>query len=385
MNIINRYQKTNNYINYGRKDQSNSGDKKELFEKKNDILNYIYKVLELSNYKYKIIECHNDAQQLCNQKYYVSANFSGLNCLLVFIKIKDKYYSYLVDRKTLSYKKYQININDVNIIKFNIMLDMSIYKGSIFDGIYIPNSRKQQFIITDIYYFKGENMCNYKIRDKIKDIITYLEHNYKNKTTNNIELSVNKLYELKDIKQLINKDIPKEKSCIIKGITFYPEISETKLIYLFHKSKQRSNDNKNKTNIQTNSIITTDRTPNANVSNNITSRYVLKDTSNEVEVILEIRDTELVDVYKLFCVETTYNKGKELFKSKRLKGVAYLPTIESSTICKNLLKNNLNKRFFVKCKFINEISKWQPIEASLDSTIPTNINIIESYMNIIED
>src|SRR6187397_2240950 len=63
---------------------------------KQQLINYIYSTVELSNFKYKIIEYESDLPLLLKQKYFVSANFSGSNCLLVFTKIHDKFCSYLV-------------------------------------------------------------------------------------------------------------------------------------------------------------------------------------------------------------------------------------------------------------------------------------------------
>ena len=213
---------------------------------KQQLVNYVYSCLELSNYKYKILEYEHDLPLLLKQKYFVSSNFLGSSCLLIFTKIHDKYYSYLIDRRTLSYNHYQVNIENVKISSVTLRLDESIYKGSIFDGILIqnPKTKERTFVITDIYTFRGKNMSIDKIQYKIINIVSYMKANYTDDPINNLKITVNKLYELDNIDDLIS-DIPKMTNFCVKGLTFYPETSGTKLIFMLdNDTRVEQHDNK---------------------------------------------------------------------------------------------------------------------------------------------
>jgi hypothetical protein len=359
---------------------------------KEQLINYIYSTVELGNFKYKIVEYEEDMELLTKDKYYISANYSGSNCLLVFIKIRDKYFSYLVDRKTLSYDKHHINYDTVKIIQVNLRLDESIYKGTIFDGIFIQTPRNKSYIITDAYHFRGNNTCNDKIQYKIMNIVAYLTANLKeDPIINNMKLTVNKLYDIDQIDTLINEVIPQQKNPLIRGITFYPEISGNRIIFMFNNEIKMNGSQKNNKNLNINSNINQNINSNINLNSNsninsntkINTRYINK-TNEPVIATFELRKTEDTDVYKLYIVETIKNNDRTIMKSKRM-GIALIPTIECSMLCRNIFAKNTKTRILMKCKFINDKNKWQPIEEDTVSPYPSNITDIESKMDIIEE
>ena len=208
-------------------------------ETKMILIKYIYDNLEISKFKYKILEYDYDLPLLKETKYFISPNYNGITGLLVFIKLKDKFYSFIIDRRTLSYNPNQVDIEKVKLYPVKCRLDISIYNGSILDGILLYNvnnkSKIKNFIINDIYFFRGQDLTQDKIIYKLLNITTYLESFFKNDSQlNDINLIVNKLYTVNEIKKLVNHYIPITKfSNCIKGIAFYPEMSNTKLIYLY--------------------------------------------------------------------------------------------------------------------------------------------------------
>ena len=117
---------------------------------KSQLIDYIYSSIDISKFKYEIIETHSDLPKIFSDKFYLTANFIGNNCLLVFTKINDKFYTFTIDRKTLSYSKSRININKINIKYVSVDADIKIYDGTIFDGIYYNYNGIDQFIISDI-------------------------------------------------------------------------------------------------------------------------------------------------------------------------------------------------------------------------------------------
>ena len=84
-----------------------------------EIIDYIYCSLDLGNYKYSILEYDSQLSSLTQQKYYVSANFVGTNNLLIFIKIRQNFYSCMIDRKTLAYRSDQVKLDQVKIFPIN--------------------------------------------------------------------------------------------------------------------------------------------------------------------------------------------------------------------------------------------------------------------------
>ena len=197
-------------------------------------INIIYSSLNLSNFNYEILTNKDGLLQLLNNPYTISLNFSGTRCLLIFNKINDKYYSYLVNRDKLSYSQNKLNYSTIEITNIDIKLNIDIYKGTILDGIYIKGKSKNTFVITDVFYFEGINKTKDKIIDKLNYICEYLQKYYiQSDKTNNIELTVNQLFDITKIKQIVYNEIPLMRNYPVSGISFYPELSGKKLHFLF--------------------------------------------------------------------------------------------------------------------------------------------------------
>lgn len=239
-------------------------------------VDHVYNSVDISRFRYELLEFKSGLQQLLEKKFFVSANYSGSNCLLVFCKIMDKYYQFLIDRKTLSYNSKKVNYDLVKLTHVDINLDINIYKdrGTIFDGIFIINNNKKTFVITDVYLFKGEDTTNTPINMKLLSVSTYLNSVYKFERdfgkNNEMKIIVNKLYDLNSIEDLINVKIPEEKEFLIKGVCFFPEQSGTRLIYMF--------DNKNRT--STNTTNTNKFTPKTVYNNFNTKNNTPPETPN---------------------------------------------------------------------------------------------------------
>jgi hypothetical protein len=315
---------------------------KNSTDPKQQLIEYIFNTIDVSKFKYELLQFESELSQLLKQKYYISANFSGYNCLLVFTKIHDRYFSVIIDRKTLSYNISKVDISKVKITNINLKLDLSIYMGTIFDGIYIINKNNKLFIVTDVYYFRGQDFTNTHLNTKLLTVFTYLQSNYNaNDNENNLLITANKVYELKDIEHLVNTTIPKSKDIPIKGICFYPEISGTKLIYLF------GNENKI---VETEKVIVK--------SDEEKHKFIPK---KDVEYVFEMKCTPNADVYDLNVVEIEERNNKKLLK-RVFVDIAYIPNISRSKWCTNMLKDK--KSILVKCKYYIDKSKWEPVEIS---------------------
>lgn len=347
------------------------------------ILDYIYNSVDLSQYRYKIAEYESDLTIITKEKHMLSANFNGTNCLLLFAKLRDKFYSVLVERKTLSYNRTQLKPESVKITPINIRLSPAIYNGTIFDGTYIldKKTRSKIFVITDVYRFNGKDTCFDDIRHKMANITSYLESNMENDSNiNNIKLTINKLYEPTSINDLI-ADMNKSKNVEFKGFVFYPVKSGTKLIYLNNNNKLPQNiDDSQAIEKKNGNINTNTRSHNSTVNINAKKKkytYICK-TNDPVYCILEVRKTMSPDVYNMYCVEEEggYMKLKKL-------GIAFIPNKQSSLMCKNILNSKINGKALMKCKFDPEKNKWIPIEESKERKYPNYISEIEEKLDII--
>lgn len=422
---------------------------------KQQLIDYIFSMVDISKFKYKLLETQDDLQLLTTAKFHISGNYTGPNCLMVFTKNKDRYYSFMVDRKTLSYKQSQINIDNVVIYPIELGLDESIYDGTIIDGILSQTDDAKIYVITDLYFFRGDDMTSEKIKYKLINIKKYLD-TYMNldKNINNINVTVNNLYDISEIETLVNKTIPQTKQMQVRGIAFYPDISGTKLIYLFNKMQPGQHDPRQfgkpfsprmpyqqNANVESqpyqqhkygqshepqqahrpirsentqypnqrmdskqqfasnpyakqqfyqnaNPVVTSQLSGERNSSPQddvqVTTpknkcRYISK-TDEPVILTFEMRKTEQYDVYKLFLVTKCTEGGKTILKTKRF-GIAYVPTIECSKMCKELTLTS--GKALVKCKYDDVKEKWIPIGHDKTRKCPDYVTTLEEKMDIV--
>ena len=74
------------------------------------VIDYVYNNVQVQKYKYTILEKEDDLQLLRKNKYYAAPNYNGTYCLFVFLKIMDRHYSVLIDKKTLSYDREKMTL-----------------------------------------------------------------------------------------------------------------------------------------------------------------------------------------------------------------------------------------------------------------------------------
>lgn len=412
--------------------ENNQNNSYGVDQSRQQLINFIYDRVNLSNFKYDSLEVESELPQLISKNYYVSANFSGSSCLLVFAKIKDKYHQFLVDRKTLSYNVKKVDIKNVKIIPVKINLDLDIYQGSIFDGIFVQGKNDRTFIITDVYLFKGQDQTKSHLNSKLFTIKTYLESNYKDDKNNDLTVTVNMIFPMDKTRHLIENVIPKIKNFLIRGICFYPEISGTKLLFKFgnenennlkqptnqlnqsnqqnqsnltfslfqKKQNMNSNNNKlyqnntdqnftnkdiqnmnnegvsdsesNKNDSLKNSPIKNEIIPKAPEIKKIVKHfYVPKEGKEDTSYVFEMKKTENIDVYKLSILERIEKDSKKYWKRKQAC-LAYIPNISRSKWCEKIMEEN-DGTVMVNCKFYKDKNKWEPITISTESR-PSTIN-----------
>lgn len=362
--------RTNNYNN-------NINSKKTNIEEKlrKQLIGRIYAETDISKFRYEMLTYEADLQKILKNKYFVSINFCGVNSLLVFTKVQDKFYSFTVERQTLSYNFSKVDFSKVNINLVDIPLDDNIYNGTIFEGILVKRHNKDDvFVISDIYKFCGKDMAKDKLNFKLLNVVEYLRNNYDTDKSSNIELEVNKVFKLDKFDNFIDNVLPKIKNLKYRGICFYPEISETKLIFNLNNSIQndfKQNDSIKKDNKQNEKYET-----NNNVKEGKKFKYI-NQSDEDVYAILDMKQTENPDVYKLYSVQKEMIDNKVLLKRINM-GIAHIKGIETSHVIRKLFKDK--KSILMKCRFNNDNSKWEPVKEEKKQKIPSLIDDIESQL-----
>ena len=394
-NHINRVNSTNitNTTNI-----SNTNSSSDILTKQ--LVGRIYAETDISKFRYDMLNYEQDLQKLLKQPYYVTINFCGINSLLVFTKFHDKFYSFTIDRQSLSYNFSKVDFSKTKINLVNIGLDDQIYNGTIFEGILIKRRDMDDlYIISDVYKFCGKDVSKDKLNMKLFNIVEYFKSNYdKNLTSNNIELEVNRIFELKKFDYFYKEVLPKTKTLKYRGICFYPEISDTKLVYMIN-----TDGNTNTSNLVSKPLIKTqlnnkisDKSSekgseksseklidtNINIKSSDNKQITYINTTDEiVEVVLEMKITDNPDVYKLYAVQKQIIDKRTVFK-KIFMGIAHIKGIEMSHKFKKIFLDK--KSSLMTCKFNNDNSKWEPIGVNQNCKIPTSIEEIESKLAIIE-
>lgn len=367
----NHYNKNNNKKEEDAQ-SDNTVDDNTNISIKNVVLDYLYIKIEVGDHKYVLIKNIGDVYELKNKKYYVSGNTCGINSFLIFMKKDNTYYSYLVDRRSISYNRNTLKKSSVRFTEIKLPVDLKIYDGTIIDGVLIDSenkliskgdakSSKMQFMINDIFTFCGKSLLAMNYKRKLFTIKTMLfEYIDNSKTNTNIELFMAPPFEINQANDLFTEYInPYSKKYNIKGLTFYPETSGTKLIYLFDKQDEKIKNDFIDGTVQINPEIK--KEDNLLLLESSDTKKIFKfelvdaECLDDIVVNLEMKKTGISDVYKLYAIFHSSDK----YIKKRI-GIAYIPTYELSIKCKMFFLDSDNK--IMNCKFNSYKGKWIPID-----------------------
>ena len=401
---------SNNVFNVNENNKQNNTFKTDNISNivKKIIIEYIYNKIELKEHKFIQINNSSNILDIKNYKYYISPNYGGVPSLLIFLKYDNEYHSYLIDRRSLSFKGISNDnntnymLNTIRMTKINLSIDIKFYDGTIFDCCLIDNvyNDQLQIIINDIFYFCNKSLLTIDYKKKIFLIKTFIDSNYENNKNDNACLHISPTYELNNIQELFIDYIGTNLTFLnIKGITFYPKNSATKLIYIFDRL-----DNQYKEDIISNKI-SIGKENNSTNENNIDNyekndndekndyeekilKFELNDITNENDIILnfEMKKTKKSDVYKLYSI---FNINKKYYK--KYIGTPYIPSYLHTLKCKKFFENN--DSIIVECLFHSYKGLWIPQKISdikkIDIINKDNrIKIIETIVknnNINED
>ena len=209
------------------------------------ILTYIYQQIPLGKYRYKMLKTKEDLDFLKKNPHYIAPNYYGHNNLLVLTKIGTDFYSFFIDRKTLTYSKDKLDSSRVVMKKIKIFATADLYNGTILDGILVNNNKKQSFIVTDAYQISGKSFLNIEYKLKMQQLKNILSKKIKKlDAADDIEYYVDDFKTYIDLETMT--DVKKNKINTFnefnsRGIIFYPSISGHKFIFTLNNvSKDNS-------------------------------------------------------------------------------------------------------------------------------------------------
>ena len=190
------------------------------------ILEKLYNCINLSKCHYQILNDNNHLNELKKSEYNVTYHVQGFNYIMFMTTINNKPFHCLISKKELKIYLSQNNMNDIKIYTFNMKTsNMYLYFNTVFDGKIIKHDNT--FMISDCYYFNGEDMHGIELKTKFNIINNslndILELNFK------IKLVI--LYKYSDIPKLIFENM-KSSNLKINGLIFLPNYSGKFYIYV---------------------------------------------------------------------------------------------------------------------------------------------------------
>ena len=299
------------------------------YQLKKELLDYLYKNIDIYQLRYSILKTQEHAQQLKQQSLHITTHFHGYNYYLVFKKLlNNKVEAYLIYRIDLKFTRQDTNPNYIKIYKLNINENIDDMDNTIIDGKYIQKKDEKIFLISDIYYYKNEKLLTTKIIDKFdtyKNEIIVLNRFLKNY----FDIKFIKLYTNDELYDLVYNKI-KNSDYKINGLIFFPQRSGRIFIYINDTEFEQI---KSSPNLESQINI-----PNIKFPSNV----------NLDKQQLLIQKTLIIDVYEVFTLDKTFRFG-----------ICAIPTIELSHKLRNHFEQN--EELIIDCIYNNKFSKWMPL------------------------
>jgi|TARA_B110000858_G_scaffold99098_1_gene113971 hypothetical protein len=265
------------------------------------------------NYKsYKLLNDSNltDLHDTINDFFFSPVTF-GQKFMLFLTKINGKNMNAFINKK----KK--------DIIVLNMKFGDDLYKNTLIDGELFKNNNGSWFFqTTDVFLYKNKNFLCKELIQRYNILNYIVKHDYKyNEKKDSFCLHVPLIIKLKYFKDF-HDNLRNNLDYKVSGIVFKfikdMETNEQKdYVYIFPENR-KNNNNKN----------------------------------GKQKCIFSVKETDLPDVYELYC----FNKNKNVIKF----GCASVPSLEISQMLGNAFKTNKNEEKLFECEFANNFKKFIP-------------------------
>ncbi|AEQ33345.1 putative mRNA capping enzyme [Megavirus vitis] len=285
-------------------------------EVKNLVLKYLYSSRVNLNLRHEYIKNEKDLDNIRDNDYIVCPRFSGTRSWILFFKSEyDIYYAVNFPKHSQKKKEY------INIFPIDVTVSKDFYRGTIMEGIYFTFDDKRYLIVDEVYMLSGQDQMLKPKCDRLDNLTQCFKKSVVG--NNRFNLYVSQYYRtdknnLKEMYEKIKTD-PK-----IQEIIFYPNTYGRK-IYSY-------------------TIIDLD----------------LQDDITKYSCLI-MEKTASSDVFNLYFTNTQ-NKI----------GIAYIPDMATSKMCKQWFKDAKTNKLIVKCKLHIAKNKWIPVEV-----IETDIENVE--------
>ena len=253
----------------------------------------------------------------------------GNQYLLYLTKYEEHNYCFLISKKRNNNHQYP------QIMVLNYRFNTDLFSGCVFDTNLIKISENKLILqINDIIVYNN-NKVNDNIIVRQNLILDILNNQYiEDNITSSFDLNVIKLFNIQDIKHILNTIIP-ELPYKIHALCLHSLSYNYSHVYLIDNIKFKKNYNPTLSN--NTKVISKDK-------NNDIKHNVCKDCTFKISI------TEMPDIYNLYIENDIF------------VGIANIPTLKCSKFIKDLLLNN--DYDYVVCIHNNHFNKWEPLKKS---------------------
>jgi hypothetical protein len=303
---------------------------------KNNIIDYIFKTIDLSKYRYNMLESIQQLSYLKTTEHYVSPNYKGFNYILVFTKYNNIPYCAAIDRKQLSYHRNKIDIKLLQIYKIKVIGFSAIFRGTILDCKMIKNI----MLIKDCFQLMGNMILDMDHIEKMIYMDNIINEQFQKDYCSNFTFKINTIYRYNMLNEIVKNIIPNSK-LLIQGLVFYPKKSGISIVFLDKKI------------IDTNKVSIIDSGPSIknesyhmihDLKNFLVSRnYSYESDGKRKQLIVE--RTLISDVFNV------YDDDEKI-------GIAHIPNIKTSLYC----YENIKTKHLCQCIFNKQFNKWMPLK-----------------------